>query len=92
MDSEIKLFLYQFSNEFLSVTIVSTCIFPDRLKYPIAKSLHKKGNKQAMSNYRPISLLTSFSQILEKVMQTRLMSNLTKYNILSSEQLVLVKI
>jgi hypothetical protein len=45
-----------------------------------------------MPNYKLISLLTSFSNIVEKVMQTRLMSNLTKYNILSSEQLVLEKI
>jgi len=44
-----------------------------------------------MSNYKPISLLTSFSKIVEKVKQTRLMSNLTKY-ILSSEQMVLEKI
>jgi hypothetical protein len=71
--------------------IVSTCIFPDRLKYPEAKPLHKKGSKQTISNYRPISLLTSFSKIVEKVMQSRLMSNLTKYYILSSEQVVLEK-
>jgi len=44
-----------------------------------------------MSNYRPISLLTSFSKIVEKVKQTRLMSNLIKYNILSSEQVVAEK-
>jgi len=31
-------------------------------------------------------LLTSFSKILEKIMQTRLKSHLTKYNIFSSEQ------
>ena len=36
-----------------------------------------------MSNYRPISLLTSFSKIFEKVMQTRLQEHLTKYNILT---------
>jgi len=39
-----------------------------------------------VSNYRPVSLLTSFSKIFEMVMQTRILKQLTKYNILSSEQ------
>jgi hypothetical protein len=39
-----------------------------------------------MSNYRPVSLLTSFSKIYEKVMQTRLLKRLTKYIILTIEQ------
>jgi hypothetical protein len=29
--------------------------------------LHKKGEKSCISNYRPISLLTAFSEIFEKV-------------------------
>ena len=39
-----------------------------------------------MSNYRPISILTSFSKIFEKVMQTRLLKHPTNHNILSKEQ------
>jgi len=39
-----------------------------------------------MSNYRPLSLLTSFSKIFEMVMQTRILKHLTKYNILHNEQ------
>jgi hypothetical protein len=39
-----------------------------------------------MANYRPILLLTTFSKIIEKVMQTRLLNNLTKCNILAKEQ------
>jgi len=38
-----------------------------------------------MSNYRPISILTSFSKICEKVMQTRLLNHMTDYNILSKK-------
>jgi hypothetical protein len=33
-------------------------IFPDRLKYSEIKPLFKKGDKQNISNYRPISILT----------------------------------
>jgi len=45
--------------------VLSTGVFPDRLKYAIVKPIFKKGNKQEISNYRPISLLTSFSKIIE---------------------------
>jgi len=39
-----------------------------------------------MSNCRPITTLTSFSKIFEKVMQTRLLKHLTDHNILSKEE------
>jgi hypothetical protein len=39
-----------------------------------------------MSNYRPISLLPTFSKILEKVIYKWLLSHLNKYNILVEEQ------
>jgi hypothetical protein len=70
---------------FVCSRILSTGKFPDRLKYYIVKPLHKKCNKQ-MSNYKLTSLLKSVSEIVEKIMQTRLMNPLTKYNILSLEQ------
>jgi hypothetical protein len=60
--------------------------FPDRLKYSIIKPLYKKGNKKDVSNYKPISLLTSFSKILGKVLQTRLLDHLHRNNIISKEQ------
>jgi len=39
-----------------------------------------------VSNYRPISLITSFSEIFETVMQSNNLKHLTKYNILSTVQ------
>ena len=42
-------------------------VFPDRLKYALVKPVHKKGSKQDLSNYRPISLLPVFSKVLEKI-------------------------
>jgi len=44
-------------------------VLSDRLKYVAIKPLHKHGDKCEMSNYRPVSLLTSFLKIFETVMQ-----------------------
>jgi len=66
--------------------ILSTGVFPDRLKYAVIKPIFKKGNKQDVSNYRPISLLTSFSKIIEKLIYTRLHAHIDMNNILAQEQ------
>jgi hypothetical protein len=39
-----------------------------------------------MTNFRPISLLTTFSKILEKVIYTRLYQHINQNNILTTEQ------
>jgi hypothetical protein len=64
---------------------LATGIFPDRLKFSEIKPIYKNGDKNLISNYRPISLLTSFSKIFERVMFTRLHLHLTK-NVLVDEQ------
>jgi len=50
------------------------------------KPLHKKGDTGELQNYRPISLLSVFSKIIEKLMYSRLMSFVTKNGILSDAQ------
>jgi hypothetical protein len=57
-----------------------------RLKYATIRPLFKKGNKDDINNYRAISILTSFSKIFQKVMQTRPLKHLTDNNILVKEQ------
>jgi len=61
-------------------------VLPDRLKYTIIIPLHKNNEKCEVSNYRPVSLLTSFSKIFETVRQRRILKHLTNYTILSTEQ------
>jgi hypothetical protein len=61
----------------------------DRLKISLIELLYNKGSTLDMKNYRNISLLTTFSNIFEKVMQTRLLNHLTKFNIATKEQFVI---
>jgi hypothetical protein len=63
-----------------------TGIFPDRLKISVVKPLYRKGDKTSMTNYRPISLLTTFSKVLEKFMYNRLSHHMQTNNILVPEQ------
>jgi len=60
----------------------STGVFTDRLKYAVVKPIFKKGNEQEISNYRPISLLTSFSKIIERLIYARLNAHIDMNNIL----------
>jgi Notch-like protein len=65
---------------------LSSGIFPDRLKYSIVIPVHKKGDKNNVSNYRPNSLLTTFSKIFEKVIYKRLIDHFLTNNILTKSQ------
>jgi len=60
--------------------------FPTRLKYAIVKPLLKKGDKENIANYRPISSLTSFAKVLEKIIYDRLLKHIETNNILAVEQ------
>jgi len=61
-------------------------IFPDQMKRARIKPLFKKEDKQNMQNYRPISVLSVFSKILEKLMYNRLLSFLKQHHILTEAQ------
>ena len=65
---------------------LSQGIFPEELKVAKVIPLHKGGSRSEASNYRPISLLSCFSKIYEKVVQKRLVSHLKTNNILYASQ------
>ena len=46
----------------------------------------KQGSKMNCSNYRPISLLSSFSKIFKKIVYKRVCSYLSKFKLLSPNQ------
>ena len=61
-------------------------IFPEKLKLSKVISLFKKGDKLDVSNYRPISILTCFTKIFEKVIFNRLLNFFNKHSVLVSNQ------
>jgi len=62
-------------------TSFASGIFPEILKTATVKPLHKKVNTGEVQNYRPVSLLST--KIIETLMYSRLMSFITKNNILN---------
>lgn len=60
--------------------------FPNRLKTALIIPVYKKGNAGEINNYRPISLLSVFSKIIEKVMANRIVSFLNENDLLTSSQ------
>lgn len=61
-------------------------VFPDDLKLAMVKPIFKKGDPQSLDNYRPISLLPSFSKLFELLMSDRLIAFFNNCNILSESQ------
>ena len=59
-----------------------TGVVPEKLKVARVIPVYKKGSKTVMNNYRPISLLSVFNKLLEKLMYNRLASFLEKNEIL----------
>ena len=66
--------------------LFTQAIFPKLLKTAIITSIHKSGSRSDPSNYRPISILTTFSNILEKLFLKRVLNFINKNNILHENQ------
>ena len=64
----------------------TTGVVPAQFKMAKVIPIFKAGDKSSMDNYRPISLLSSFSKILEKLVALRIMSFLNNNDILSKWQ------
>ena len=60
--------------------------FPKKLKTAIIIPVYKKGEINNIQNYRPISLLSVFSKIIEKVLANRIFCFLDKHNLITNCQ------
>ena len=65
---------------------LQTGVFPDALKIVKVLPLHKGGSVLDPNNFRPISLLSIFDKIIEKLMHKQLYSFFEDHNILYDNQ------
>ena len=70
--------------------LINKCLIdlkvPDLWKTAKVKALHKNGRKDVLANYRPISILSTISKIMEKIIYQNLYSFLIENKLLSKSQ------
>lgn len=91
--SDIPIMLVKKASNIIAPTLVrlyNDCmtagVFPDVLKIGKITPIHKKGNKELIENYRPVSTLPIFGKIFEKLIYSRLYDFFTSKGILSESQ------
>ena len=71
-------------------TIFRNCVnqsaFPDIWKKSNICPIHKKGDKQVINNYRPISLLPIYGKIFKRLKFNSLLEYLKEQNLISAHQ------
>ena len=65
---------------------ISSNVVPNEFKYARVKPLFKKGNRNLPENYRPVSILTVVSKVLEKAIFIQFENYLKNNNILYNHQ------
>ena len=66
--------------------ILLTGIFPDQWKEANVTPVHKKNDKQIISNYRPISLLPVLAKVYERIIFKNLYNYLISNNLITKNQ------
>ena len=65
---------------------IQTGIFPKSWKVANVVPIFKKGDRAIVSNYRPISLLSAFSKIFEKIVYKYVFNHIVDNNIITKSQ------
>lgn len=63
-----------------------TGVFPAKMKLAVVRPIFKKGDRHKCGNYRPLSLLTSFSKVIERIMHYFLTEHLRVNSVISNSQ------
>lgn len=66
--------------------VITTGIFPEALKIIRITPIFKSGKREALNNYRPISVVSVFSKIIEKILKKRMLSYINKYSLIDEFQ------
>jgi hypothetical protein len=84
----IKIAAYELSPIFTNIfnESISTGVVPDILKICRITPIYKSGDTNEPHNYRPISILSVFSKVLERLVYNQLDNFLEKYNIMYNYQ------
>ena len=61
-------------------------VIPTQWKQALITPIHKKGNRNLASNYRPISLTSAFCRIFEAILHKHILLHLISQNLLSPSQ------
>lgn len=65
---------------------LSSGIFPLAFKKALVHPIYKSGDRGSVTNYRPISVLTTTSKLLEKIINARLVNYLCEKQIIACNQ------
>ena len=71
---------------FLINSSLKTGVFPSELKLAWVVPIFKAGDSSALTNYRPISVLTFFAKVFEKIVYNKLLNFISDNNILYDHQ------
>ena len=85
---DIKVIKYELAKPLTLITnqVLSSGIFPDKLKIAKVIPIFKKGDDTDVNNYRAISLLPAISKIIEKVIYNQTYNYFDQNNILYAHQ------
>ena len=65
---------------------INAGVFPEKLKLGRVIPLYKEGDRTDVSNYRPITTLSVFSKLFEKLVHKRMSSFIAQYNLIKPHQ------
>lgn len=66
--------------------ILSSGLYPDNLKIALVHPIYKKGDKDNLGNYRPISIQSNISKIVEKIISDRILNYMDSKQLLTEKQ------